>query len=238
MAIKMKELPISERPYEKLEMYGEKTLSNAELLAIIIKNGTKEESSVTLAQKILSLGKQRNCKQDNLKFLQELSMEELMKIHGIGKVKAIQLKAVCELAKRISQPIEACKIKVKNPQDIANIVMDELKVEKKEIVKVVILNSKNIIIKIQTISLGGTNSANVDPKYIFMEAIKMGAPKIILIHNHPSGDPTPSKQDCDFTEKMGQVSEMLEIQLLDHIIIGDNKYSSIKSYLLKKRRTK
>ena len=95
MAMKMKELPISERPYEKLEMYGENTLSNAELLAIIIKSGTKEESSVTLAQKILSLGKQKNCKQDNLNFLQELSLEELMQIHGIGKVKAIQLKAVC-----------------------------------------------------------------------------------------------------------------------------------------------
>ena len=123
MAIKMKELPISERPYEKLEMYGESTLSNAELLAIIIKSGTKEESSVTLAQKILSLGKQKNCKQDNLNFLQELSIQELMQIHGIGKVKAIQLKAVCELTKRMARPIETLKIKVKCPQDVAKIVI-------------------------------------------------------------------------------------------------------------------
>ena len=234
MAIKMKELPISERPYEKMEMYGENALSNAELLAIIIKSGTKEESSVTLAQKILSLGKEKNCKEDNLKFLQELSIEELMQIRGIGKVKAIQLKAVCELAKRISKPIDICKVKVKNPQDIANLVMNELKIEKKEIVKVVILNSQNIIIKIQTISLGGTNSANIDPKDIFMEAIKSGAPKIILVHNHPSGDSSPSEQDCEFTKRIKKVSQMLGIQLLDHIIIGDNQYTSINAYLLKK----
>lgn len=154
MAIKIKELPISERPYEKLEMYGESALSNAELLAIIIKNGTKEETSVTLAQKILSLGKQKNCKHDNLTFLQELSLQEFMQIHGIGKVKAIQLKAVCELAKRISKPMNMQKIKIKTPQDIANLLMDELKTEKREIVKVVILNSQNVVIKIQTISLG------------------------------------------------------------------------------------
>lgn len=233
MPIKMKELPISERPYEKLEMYGESTLSNAELLAIIIKNGTKEESSVTLAQKILSLGKQKNCKEDNLKFLQELSLEELMQINGIGKVKAIQLKAVCELAKRISKPIEALKMKVKTPQDAANLLMDDLKQEKREIVKVIILNSKNVVIKIQTVSLGGTNSASVDPKDIFFEAIKTGAPKIILVHNHPSGDSTPSKQDCEFTEKMEKAADILGIQLLDHIVIGYNQYTSIKLYLLK-----
>ena len=124
MPIKMKELPVSERPYEKLEMYGPHTLSNAELLAIIIKNGTKEESSVTLAQKILSLGKHKNCTQDNLKFLQELSIEEFMQIKGIGKVKAIQLKATCELAKRISKPIENIKTKIKTPQDIVNLLKD------------------------------------------------------------------------------------------------------------------
>ena len=132
MPIKMKELPISERPYEKLEMYGANTLSNAELLAIIIKSGTKEESSVTLAQKILSLGKNKNCKEDNLKFLQELSIEEFMQIKGIGKVKAIQLKATCELAKRISRPIKQLKTKIKTPHDVANLLMDELKTEKRE----------------------------------------------------------------------------------------------------------
>ncbi len=234
MSMKMKELPISERPYEKLEMYGAHTLSNAELLAIIIKNGTKEESSVTLAQKVLSLSKKQNCIQDNLNFLQELSIEEFMKIKGIGKVKAIQLKATCELAKRISKPIENIRTKVKTPQDIVSLLMDELKMEKREIVKVIIMNSKNIILKIQTISQGGTNSVQVDTKDILMEAIKIGAPKIIMVHNHPSGEPTPSKEDIEFTQKLEKAAEILGIGLLDHIIIGYNQYTSIKSYLLEK----
>ena len=236
MTIKMKELPISERPYEKMEMYGEETLSNAELLAIIIKSGTKEESSVTLAQKILSLGKEKNCKQDNLTFLQELSIQEFMKIKGIGKVKAIQLKAVCELAKRIAKPMNMAQIKIKTSSDIAKLVMNELKIEKREIVKVVILNSRNIIIKIQTISLGGTNSANVDAKQVFLEAIKRGAPKIILIHNHPSGNSTPSENDINFTKRMEKAAQILGIELIDHIVIGNNCYTSIKAYLLQKGR--
>ena len=159
MSLTMKQLPISERPYEKLEMYGESALSNAELLAIIIKSGTKEESSVTLAQKILSLGIEENSNKNSLTNLQELSLSELTKLNGIGKVKAIQIKAVCELAKRISKPSDIEKVKIKEPQDIVNILMNSLKDEKREIVKAVILNSKNIIMKIQTITHGYTSSA-------------------------------------------------------------------------------
>jgi len=106
--------------------------------------------------------------------------------------------------------------------------MDELKTEKREIVKVVLLNSKNIIMKIKSISFGGTNSANIDPKDVFMDAIKSGAPKVILIHNHPSGDSTPSKQDNIFTNKMEEAARLLGIQLLDHIIIGNDTYTSIR----------
>ena len=113
--------------------------------------------------------------------------------------------------------------------------MNELKLEKREIVKVIILNSQNVVIKIQNISFGGTNSANVDPKDLFAEAIKLGAPKIIMVHNHPSGNSKPSQQDIEFTERMEQASEILGIQLLDHIVIGYNEYTSIKSHLLKGR---
>ena len=143
MTIKIKELPSAERPYEKLELYGEKNLSNAELLAIIIKSGTKEETSVQLAQKILKLNE--NAKEDNLNFLRNISIEELMQIKGIGKVKAIQLKAVCELGVRMSKPSNYKKIKIKSPADIAKILMNELRYEKKEIVKLIILNNKNEI---------------------------------------------------------------------------------------------
>ena len=124
--MKMKELPMSERPYEKLEMYGESTLSNAELIAIIIKSGTKDESSVEIAQKILALEKNG---ENNLRFLQNISIEEFMSIKGIGKVKAIQLKALGELTKRISRPIDTSQIQINSPEDVANLLTDELKFE-------------------------------------------------------------------------------------------------------------
>ena len=223
--MKIKKLPISERPYEKLEMYGENSLSNAELLAIIIKSGTKEESSVALAQKILSLQKEKDCKENNLRFLQELTIKDFMSIKGIGRVKAIQLKAVCELTKRISKPISKQDVVIRCPEDVANLLMNEMKLEKREIVKVIILNSKNVILKILNISLGGTSSAIVSPKDVLLEAIKIGAPKIILVHNHPSGDCEPSREDRRLTKRIEKCGELLGIEMYDHVIIGDGYYS-------------
>lgn len=182
--LKIKELPLSERPYEKLELYGAENLSNAELLAIIIKTGTKEESAVTIAQRILNL--KENTSYEDLRFLQEISIQEFIKIKGIGKVKAIQLKAVCELTKRISRPINTQNIIVKNSKEIADLLMPELRYEKREIAKLVLLNNKNKIMKITNISLGGANFSCIEPKDILREAIKMAAPRIILAHNHPS----------------------------------------------------
>ena len=231
MPIKMKQLPLSERPYEKLEMYGAHTLSNAELLAIIIKSGTKEESSIETAQKILSM---KNKNSDNLRFIQDMSIEEFTSIKGIGRVKAIQLKAVGEIAKRLSRPIENSKVKISSPGDVANLLIDELRYERREIVKVIILNTKNIVIKMVDICLGSNNSAILKPKDALIDAIKMGAPKIILVHNHPSGDPTPSKADIDFTKRLEQASSIVGIELLDHIIIGDSKFESI-FYLLERK---
>lgn len=184
MSLKMKELPTSERPYEKLEIYGAKKLSNSELLAIIIKTGTKEDSAITLAQKILNLNKEKDG--NNLRFLQNITIEELSKIKGIGKIKAIQIIAACEIARRIGTPIDVQSIQIKNSQDVADLLMDELKYEKREIAKIILLNSKNIIQKIVDISYGGTNFAMLEPKDVLHEAIKINAPKIIIVHNHPS----------------------------------------------------
>ena len=220
----IKKLPISERPYEKMQMYGSENLSNSELLAIIIKTGTNEKTSVELAQEILKLGSQNR---NDLHFLQDLSIEEFMQIKGIGKVKAIQLKAVCELTKRMSRPIENINIKIRIPLDVAKLLMNELKFEKREKVKVLILNTKNILLKIVDVSYGGTNSAIIEPKDILAEPIKMGAPKIILVHNHPSGDPKPSVQDLNLTKTVYKAGEMLGIQLIDHIVIGNEQYESI-----------
>ena len=229
MSIKIKELPELERPYEKLEIYGEKALSNAELLAIIIKTGTKEETSVQLAQRLLNLN---NSKEEELNFLQNLSIEELTQIKGIGKVKAIQLKALGELAVRMFKTSNYKKITIKEPHDLAKILMSELKFQMSEIVKIVILNNKNEILKIQDIASGGTNFSNVSIKDIMSEPIKMKAPKIILVHNHPSGDSTPSTQDIKFTNQIYKAAELLGIQLLDHIVIGNMNYTSIFSKIV------
>ena len=233
----MKELPKSERPYEKLELYGEKTLSNAELLAIIIKTGTKDETSVELAQRILKLN---DTDTEDLSYLQALSIEELMQIKGIGKVKAIQLKAVTEIAIRMFKTSNYKAITIKQPHDLAKILMSELKFEKSEKVKIIVLNNKNEIQKIKDIATGGSNFANVSIKvckYIIMAVIiivcattayNFGT-KIIVVHNHPSGDSTPSKQDIVFTEQLYEISELMGIQLLDHLVIGNMNYTSIFS---------
>ena len=225
MKLKMKELPISERPYEKLEIYGEEMLSNAELLAIIIKTGTKEENSITVAQNVLKLNDTIN--KDDLRFLCDISIKELMKIKGIGKVKAIQLKAIGELTKRISKPLNRKNIKIKNTKDVVELIMPSLRYEKREIAKLIILNSKNIVLKIIDISFGGTNFASISPKEVLVEAIKMQAPKIILVHNHPSGNPKPSKEDFRITDRIYECADIMGIELLDHIVIGDGTYESI-----------
>ena len=150
--MKIKDVPVLERPYEKLELYGAEKLSNSELLAIIIKTGTKEETSVVLAQKILSIKKEEKTV-DELNSLRNITIEELMQVKGIGKVKAIQLKAVCELAVRMSKPSNYKKIKIKTPDDLAKLVLNEMRFEKREIVKIVILNNKNQILKMKNISI-------------------------------------------------------------------------------------
>lgn len=232
MSIKIKQLPETERPYEKMELYGEKVLSNAELLAIIIKSGTKDESSVTLAQKLLRLNP--NPQSNNLDFLREITITEFMKIKGIGKVKAIQLKAVCELAIRMATPLNYQKIKIKRPEDIVSLLMEEMRLEKQEIVKLIILNNKNEIIRMKNLALGGINSVNMSMKDILSEPIKIQAPKIILVHNHPSGDATPSKADMQMTEEIYKVTQLFNIQLLDHIVIGNGTFTSLISKMLTK----
>lgn len=232
MSIKIKQLPETERPYEKMELYGEKVLSNAELLAIIIKCGTKDESSVTIAQKLLNLNP--NPQNNSLDFLREISISEFMKIKGIGKVKAIQLKAVCELAIRMATPLNYQKVKIRKPEDVASLLMEEMRIEKQEIVKLIMLNNRNEIIRIKNLALGGINSVSISYKDILTEPIKIQAPKIILVHNHPSGDATPSKADIEVTEKIFEVTQLFNIELLDHIVIGNMVFTSIISKMLTK----
>ncbi len=180
----IKELPSSERPYEKLELFGEKSLSNAELLAIIIKTGTKELTSVDIARQILNLNEMHD--KDNLSFLRDLSIEELTKIKGLGRIKALQLKAVCELATRMNTPSNYRKIKIKEPNDIVKILMSGMQYEKIEIAKIVLLDHGLNILKIKDVATGGNNFVNIGMRNVLSEAVKINAPKMILVHNHPS----------------------------------------------------
>ncbi len=230
----IKELPQSERPYEKLELYGEKSLSNAELLAILIKTGTKEYTSVDIAREILKLNEMYD--ETSLSFLRDLSIEEITKIKGMGRIKAIQLKAICELANRMNKPSNYKKTQIKEPNDIVKILMNEMQYEKREIAKIVLLDNKNNILKIKDIAIGGNNFVNIGMKDILSEAVKINAPKIILVHNHPSGNSTPSKQDIEVTKKLELVVKLLGIKLIDHIVIGKGEYTSIKT--IEKWKTK
>ena len=224
MTVKMKLLPMSERPYEKLLTYGEETLSNSELLAIIIKTGTKERTALDLARQVMNLSLNGN--QNDLRFLQEVSIHELMKIQGIGKVKAIELKAIGEIAKRMSKPININKICIKTKADVANLLMQEMRYEKKEVLKLVLLNNKNVVQKIMDIATGKDNTLIFDIKQILSEPIKLQIPKIVLVHNHPSGNSVPSREDIQATKRIRQSCELMGIQLLDHIVIGDGEYHS------------
>lgn len=225
MSLRIKELPEMERPYEKLELYGEKNLSDAELLAIIIKSGTKNETSIQIAQKILNLN--YDPQMGNLNFLKDMSLQELMQIKGVGRVKAIQLKAVCELAIRMSRPSNYKKVKIKSTEDAAKLFLEELSFQKREYIKIILLNSKNEVLKTSDMAMGGTSFVNISMKDIILEAIKIKAPRMILVHNHPSGDPTPSKADIEFTDKLYNSTKMFDIELLDHIIIANRNFKSI-----------
>lgn len=226
-------LPIDDRPYEKLEQLGSENLSNSELLAIIIKTGKKDLNCIEIAQNILS-GKKYTFNLSDLDYLTSLSIQELMQYDGIGKVKAIQIKAVIELSKRISRSCyEKNNIKITKPRDVYLLVHESYIGKKQEIIKTILLNKANKVISIVTNSLGNVDTATTSIKEIFSEPIKQMASGIVLVHNHPSGNTTPSKNDIDFTKFIKENGEIFGIKLLDHIIIGNNEYASLveKGYI-------
>ena len=218
----LKELPESERPYEKYLAHGEQALSDAELLAIILKTGTKQLTSIDVARNLLS------GEQGNLLNLYKLSFEELLTFKGIGKVKAIQLKAIAELSKRISKTMSRERLKMDEPCSIAAYYMERMRHEKQEILLLSMFDSKCNLIDDAIISKGSVNSSFVSPREIFLKALQKEAVYIILLHNHPSGSPIPSKQDHEVTRKIDECGKLLGIGLSDHIIIGDRDYYSYR----------
>jgi len=217
------DLPLSERPRERLLKHGIEALSAQEILALILGRGIKDESVIVTAQKLLSTF-------GNLKNIAAASMEELTKIKGIGPAKAAQIKAAFELSKRLEDSSDKDrKTTVKSPEDAIKSVKNQLKGKKKEHFLVLSLDTRNHLINTQTISIGSLDSSIVHPREVFKEAISSTAASVIFAHNHPSGDPTPSEDDIKLTKRLVEAGEILGIEVLDHIIICDKDYISMKS---------
>ena len=220
--LKIRDIPESERPKEKLFKYGAEILSNSELLAIILRTGTKSENVITLSNRLLS-------ELEGLDGILNADAHEIMSIKGIKQGKASQILALAELFKRF-RTLKAVsgEVKVKSPKDVVDVIMGEMMNLEQEVLKVLFLSTKNIIIGSKDVFKGSLNSSIVHPREIFKQAIKRNSASIIICHNHPSGDPTPSKEDINVTLRIKECGKIIGIELLDHIIIGKNRFVSFK----------
>ncbi len=218
----MKQLPDSERPYEKFQKSGPVALSDAELLAVIIRSGSSGKKSVDIAQEILDQGSR------NLLNLYGISYEDLCRIPGIGPVKAIQLKCVAELSKRIAETRYEDSVRMTNAKSIADYYMERMRHERQERLLAAMFDSGCRLLDDELLSIGSVRSAFVEPREIFLAAFRYGAVHIILLHNHPCGLPEPSAQDDAVTERIAVCGGLLGIPLADHIIIGDKSYYSYR----------
>ncbi|MBD5136901.1 MAG: DNA repair protein RadC [Lachnospiraceae bacterium] len=212
------------RPYEKCLAYGAEALNEQELLAVIIRTGSKGESSIKLAERILSLSEGNK----GILGLMHLSIEELMSVKGIGAVKAIQIKCIVELSRRISKANARTGLNLSDPASIADYYMEDLRHLEREQLILVMMNTKNRLIRDTVMTTGTVNASLVSTREVFVEALKCSAVYIVLVHNHPSGDPTPSREDIINTKQIKDAGNLIGITLLDHIIIGDNKYISLR----------
>jgi len=216
------DLPCSERPRERLQKLGADALSAQEILALILGRGIAGESVMVTAQRLLS-------QFGNLKGIASASIEELSQVRGIGLAKASQIKAAFELAKRQEGYSEIRdKPLVKTPEEVVRLVRNRLKDKQKEHFLALLLNTRNQLIKVAEISIGSLDTSIVHPREVFKEAISASAASAIFAHNHPSGDPTASEDDIKLTKRLAEAGEIIGIDVLDHIIIGDNSYVSLK----------
>jgi len=222
-ATMVKDLPMAERPREKLLEKGASALSNAELLAILLRTGTKEESVIHVAERLIA-----NCKEQGISSIVNLSVNQLSSFKGIGLTKAVTILAAVELGCRISSKAAVERYVIHGPEDAASYVMPRLRYERKEHFMTLLLNMKNQVLALKCISIGSLNASIVHPREVFQAAIENNAAAMILIHNHPSGDPEPSKEDINVTHRLVEAGAIMDIPVLDHVIIGDKKYISLK----------
>jgi DNA repair protein RadC len=217
----IREIPIEERPRERFLKYSKETIQTHELIAIVLRTGSKDESVLELSKRVLY-------QYDNLKELSNTDVKELTKVKGIGNAKAIELLAAFELGRRANNEYLTEKVKLLSPESIYLFLKDQFEMKTQEHFIALYLNTKAELIKKQVLFVGSLNSSLVHPREIFKHAVVNSAASIVIVHNHPSGDPTPSKNDIDVTKVIHQNSLMMDIKLVDHIIIGRNRYFSFK----------
>jgi len=217
----IKEMPVNERPRERLEFYGAAALSNAELLAIALRTGSQRANAVELANQLLTRFR-------DLRGLVRASVLELCEIPGIGPAKATQIKAALELGRRLALSSGEERLQIKSPEDAANLLMAAMGDEMQEQLRVLLLDSKHYVLRMPVVYVGNVNTAIVRMAEVFRDAIKDNSVAIIVAHNHPSGDPTPSREDIALTEDLVRAGALLGISVLDHLVIGKQRYISLK----------
>lgn len=217
----LRDLPREERPRERMLRSGAEALSHAELLAILLVTGTRRESALTVAQRILG-------QTDGLRKLADMEIEELIGINGIGPAKAVQLKAAIELGRRMAASRVGDRVIIRSPRDAAELLAEQLRYLQKEHFVCLFLNTKNQVIAQETLSIGSLNASIVHPREVFRAAIKYGSASIVCAHNHPSGDPAPSSEDIAITKRLVESGRIVGIDVLDHIVVGDGHFVSLK----------
>ena len=217
----IKELPADERPREKMKERGAQALGNSELLAILLRTGTAAESALRLAENLLD-------RAGGLAGLGHATLEEVEQVRGIGEAKAVTLLAALELGRRVDSLAPLDRTAVRTPDVVAALLLPRFRYESRESFVAVLLSTKNHVLKTPVISVGSLNASIVHPRELFREAINASAAAVIVAHNHPSGDPTPSPEDVSLTRKLVEAGKILDIPVLDHVVLGDGKYVSFK----------
>ncbi|MGE7605286.1 RadC family protein [Peribacillus frigoritolerans] len=217
----IRDYPKEERPRERFLQDGPQSLSNQELLALLLRTGSREESVLQLSGRLINSFK-------GMRLLKEASVEELIVIKGIGEAKAIQILASVELGRRINNLNDQDRYVIRSPEDGANYCMEEMRFLSQEHFVCLYLNTKNQVLQKTTVFIGSLNASIVHPREVFKEAFKRSAASIICLHNHPSGDPSPSREDIEVTKRLVECGKIIGIEVLDHIIIGEHKYVSLK----------
>ncbi|UUZ89453.1 DNA repair protein RadC [Paenibacillus sp. P25] len=217
----LRDVPSDERPRERMMQYGATALSNAELLAVLLRTGTYRESAVSLGQRLLRESR-------GLRSLADMSLQQLTEIKGIGEAKALQIQAGIELGRRMARSSLSDTVTIRSPQDVASLLTEELRYLQKEHFVCLFLNTKNHVIGQETLSMGSLNASIVHPREVFRAAIKRSGASIVCAHNHPSGDPTPSPEDIELTRRLAEAGGIIGIEVLDHIVIGDRGFVSLK----------